>query len=1029
MQHHNDRDQAVTLGHIDAAITRLTRRYVVETVPLVATVWTTPERVPFAQRLAGVQRPVVEGEVWGRDWETGWFHLRGQVPAHWAGAWVAAWLDIEGEGLLFSGDGRAIQGITNGSVFDLAATRSAVDLFPRAAGGEVVDLWLEGAANPIMGIEPTGEHWAGGNAQRQADAVRYGSHVASVRRLRLARVDRAAWDLRWDMEVARDVLQSLAETSVRRARLMRALDAVASLLGRAPEDLAGAREILAPELAKPAHASAIPVRAVGHAHIDTAWLWPLAETQRKTARTFANQLALIDKYPDYVFGASAPQHYQWIKDQHPEIYARIKVAVAEGRWELQGGMWVECDCNLPSGESMVRQLIHGKNFFRDEFGVEVDNLWIPDVFGYAASLPQIMAQAGITAFLTQKISWNQYNTFPYNTFWWQGIDGTKLLTHFPPENTYNGQLKPQTLVAAQERFPEKAFAPELMSLFGIGDGGGGPREDMLERAKRLTNLEGCPPVRLGRACDFFANVRSVGDQLQTWVGELYLELHRGTLTTQAAVKKANRRLEHRLRELELLWTLRLDEYPIKAFDAIWKEMLTLQFHDIIPGSSINVVYRETNAAHNKLLAACDDLQARFAATLPPAEGVTFVNSLSTPFHGVVVLPAAFHGRVAVLAGQAIPTQVEGDETVALLEIPAFSAIYLVPGAKSAPSLVPGAKGAVVLDNDVVRVSINAEGRVIEATALGVGRNLLRGLGNVFTLYGDHPLRYDAWDIDHFYRDERIAEATCTVQDLGAGPVRHRVRISGRIGDSTIDQVVSLAAGARRVDFATTVDWRETHKMLRVAFPAAVQTDRASGEIQYGHVFRPTHENTLWDKARFEVPAQRWVDVSEPTAGLALLNESKYGHRLIDNVLDLALLRAPVSPDPDADQGIHHFVYSLMPHTGDVVTSAVMEEAGQLNQPPMVFAGRAGLPGPFPATVSGEGVELAVIKRAERENCVVIRLVETRGRRCLAKVHLPVAGTLVPCDLLEWHPGEATARSTCHELEFTPFQIKTFMLRA
>ena len=792
MTFHSESEERIYLTRIDQALARLRERYVTASVPLTVEVALPEGRPVFAARPTSGYRSIAEGEIWGKDWQTGWFHLTGVVPAEWAGQEVVVWVEIGGEGLLYTPQGKAVQGITNGSVlssWEAGMARPHALLFPACRGGEQVDLWLEGAANNMFGITPPTPE------RGREDPDRFGRQDSKVERLRLATVDTALRDLRWDMEILFDLCKALPRASVRRARILRALTRCCETLARDERAYASARATLAEVKAKPANASDIPVRAVGHAHIDTAWLWPLAETVRKTARTFASQLDLIERYPGYVFGASAPQHYAWMKEQYPEIYARVKQAVAKGAWEPQGGMWVEADCNLPSGESLVRQFIHGKNFFRDEFGWDVDNLWIPDVFGYAASLPQIMDKCGVTTFLTQKISWSQFNTFPFHTFWWQGIDGSRILTHFPPENNYNGGLWPAGLIQGQERFAEKAVVDEVMSLFGIGDGGGGPREDYLERGLRLRNLEGCPPVRFGKACDFFAALRKSEDELKTWVGELYLELHRGTLTTQAYVKKCNRRLEHRLRELEMLWAAApLTKYPAKDFDAIWKEVLTLQFHDVIPGSSINQVYRETHAAHDRLLARCDALQADFARARlqTDSQAVTYFNSLAEDFVGAVRLPDGFAGRAARLAdGTLAPTQAEDHGSTALLNIPAQGWITLFPA--EAPA-TPCVANGLVLENELVRFTFAADGRLTSAVDKSIGRELLAAPGNVLTLYHDRPCNWDAWDIDKFYKEERIADLAGTLEPLGSGPVRTRLRLTGRIGETTVTQVITLAEG-------------------------------------------------------------------------------------------------------------------------------------------------------------------------------------------------------------------------------------------
>lgn len=1025
MPYHLPAEERLYLQRIEQVCNRLRSRYITDSVTFTAEVAKlgAHERPLFKDKPAAGYAAIAEGDEWGRDWSSAWFHLRGTVPAAWAGREVVAWVEITGEGLIYDAQGKALQGITHGSVFDNVTGTSArpiMPLFKAAKGGEAVELWLEGAANMLFGIAPNGDPSA-------QDSNRFGGCVCRVNTLRLASVDAAAWDLRHDMDVLIDLLKGLPEQSVRRARLMRALTKCCEVLAKDEKAYATARAELAGVMAKRANASDIPVRAVGHAHIDTAWLWPLGETMRKTARTYASQLKLIEDYPGYVFGASAAQHHAWMKEQYPDIYSRVKAAVKAGTWELQGGMWVEADCNITGGESLVRQFLHGKNFFKDEFGVDVDNLWIPDVFGYAASMPQIMAKCGVTTFLTQKISWNQFNPFPYHTFQWQGIDGTKILTHFPPEDTYNSELTASSLIGGQGRFKEKDIVDEVMCLFGIGDGGGGPRAEHIERGRRLKDLEGSPPVRFGRACDFFDNLRKAAGEVRTWVGELYLELHRGTLTTQAYVKKCNRRLEQRLRELEMLWTIALPQYPVAKFDAIWKEVLTLQFHDIIPGSSINRVYKETNAAHDRLLAACDALQAELAAQIMAAdpEAATLFNSLSEEFVGAVRLPEWFAGRAATSAGKPVPCQVEDGATVALVRIPAQGFITLKPAAGAASAATAN---DLVLENELVRYQFAADGTLASAYDKQAKAELLRAPGNRMTLYHDRPCNWDAWDIDKFYQQERIADVVFQVERLGAGPVRSRLRLSGKVGDSAVTQIVSLEAGSRRLDFRTTVDWRERHRMLRVAFPAQVATDRAACEIQYGHLYRATHTNTSWDMAKFEVPAHRWVDLSAPDRGISLLNDSKYGHSIQGNSLDLNLLRAPTNPDPEADLGVHGFTYSIMVHPGDLLASGVIREAGRLNQPPVLFAGRAAPAAAVPATISGdEGVELAVVKRAEKAAQVVLRLVETRGVRSRATVKLAKPARLVACDIMEWKDGAASAAAAEHAVELAPFEIRTLKL--
>ncbi|KAH0533597.1 hypothetical protein FGG08_007646, partial [Glutinoglossum americanum] len=449
------------------------------------------------------------------------------------------------------------------------------------------------------------------------------------------------------------------------------------------------------------------------------------------------------------------------------------------------------------------------------------------------------------------------------------------------------------------------------------------------------------------------------------------------------------------------------------------------FHDIIPGSSIREVYQDTNKAHDRLLAACDALEAEFAAALPAEAGsVTLFNSLSEEFVGAVKLPASFAGRGAEVGGTAVATQVEDGAVVAQVRIPAQGFITVRPAGAPGASAANGA----TLENELVRYVFAADGTLTSAFDKTTGTELLKGPGNRVTLYHDRPLFWDAWDIDKFYKEERIADVAFTVEKLGAGAVRSRLRLSGKVGASTIEQIVTLEAGSRRLDFRTSVDWREKNRMLRVAFPAGLHAERASCEIQYGFLQRATHTNTSWDMAKFEVPAHRWVDISEADRGLALLNDCKYGYSIHQNVLDLALLRSPTNPDPVADQGAHSFTYSLLAHAGDLAAGGVVREAGRLNQPPVAFAGRGAPSTAIPVSIAGgQGVELAVVKRAEKAEQVVIRLVETRGMRSSATVRLAKPGRLVACDLLEWTDGAATVAAAEHRVELAPFEIRTYKL--
>jgi len=1028
---HNEREEKLYFQRVKNVRERLKLRLTSDHALLNAEHWVTEEPVPFSERLKGEYAPISEGDVWGTDWQCAWFKLTGTVPESWAGKRVVAQLQIGGEGLVFTPDGTAIQGITAGSLFtDRTFHRAWVPLFDEAHGGEAVELWVDAGCSSLFGIVPQQVTQGHYTDEHLGSPESSGSISAHAEQLRLVVFEQDVWALFMDLSVLIDLYDGLHATSVRRARILRALTRCADRLAQDENDIPGARDALSAVLASPANTSDLSVRAVGHAHIDTAWLWPLRETVRKCGRTFSTQLSLIQRYPGYVFGASAAQHYQYTKDHYPELFERVKQAIAENRWEVQGGMWIEADCNMPSGESLVRQLIHGKNFFRDEFGLDVDNLWIPDTFGYSAAMPQIMRQAGIDTFLTQKISWSQFNTFPHHTFFWQGIDGSKVLTHFPPENTYNSWLDPKPLIAAQERFVEKSFVDEIMSLFGIGDGGGGPREDMIDSGIRMHDLEGSPKVQFGMARDFFAGLKEHQEDLATWVGELYLEIHRGTLTTHAFVKRCNRMLERRLRELEILWTTRpVSDYPLPEFDRLWKAVLLHQFHDIIPGSSIRRVYDEAYATYRDLLAATDDLQLDFAesALRKDEDTVCLFNSLLISYRGSIMLPEGWEGADGALC------QSEHAGVSALVDIPPLSGLELRRvDSSDVQSAQPTSPDGLVLENEIVRYEFEPDGTISRILDKAVNREVLPSgcSGNVLSLYHDRSVHYDAWDVDKYYINERVQNAVVTsISKAASGSVRSGIRIEATVGQSTLVQTAWLLPGSKRIDFETEVDWKERHRMLRVSFPVDVAADAATFDIQFGHTRRATHANTSWDMARFEVAAHHYADLSDVDYGAALLNDCKYGYRVQDKILDLNLLRSPTWPDPEADQGTHRFTYAFLPHTGGHIECDVQAHAQQLNYPPVRFEGFGWDDLHVPVSIVSETVRLEALKRAEKEDVFVMRLVERAGRQGTVSVSFGGGtGELIETNLLEWEDTAPTPVADAVDLEFSPFQIRTFKLR-
>lgn len=1000
----------------------LQRDYIKEKIDFTAEHFVTDEPVSFADIANYRFKPVAIGDEWGRNWQCAWFRLNARVPENWAGEKVIARLNLGGEGLVFTADGTPLQGITDSSIFWASFLRDELPLYDEAAGGDNVELLVDAAANNYFGQTL--------NVHPRLDTKQpYGYSTGKVTYMELCVVDEEVRQLMLDIDVALSLLETYQEKSYRYRQIIMLINNAADIYKGERTNAGAARAFLKERFfSAKANSSALKVTAVGHAHIDTGWLWPVRETIRKCGRTFANQLALIKKYPGYVFGASQPQHYQFVKDRYPELYRKIKQAVADGSWELQGGMWVEADCNLISGESMIRQFLHGKNFFMDEFGFDVRNLWIPDVFGYSAAMPQIIKGTGCDYFITQKISWNIFNNFPHHTFIWRGIDGSEVLTHFPPENNYNAWVKPNELCAGQDRFSEADAVDEFISLFGIGDGGGGPREDHIERALRLGDLEGCPKVKMGRADEFLDRINRFRDELDVWAGELYLEKHQGTLTTQAQTKKANRKLEYLLKHVEFISScLPLADYPLGILDRLWKMLLINQFHDIIPGSSITRVYKEAQAQYDEMFAACGKLLDAAANRLfsQADDGMVLFNPLGCEYRGPVELPDGW--TAAVSGGRAVPCQNENGLVIAEACIPAYGFITLEKSDAVVENVASG--DDLILENELIRYEFDADGKLIHAYDKEAGHELISpdAPANVLSVYHDDPVEYDAWDVDLSYENQHVEDAkgVSAVKRVD-GALRQVIELEMKISNSTVRQRVILGQG-KRLDFHTEIEWDEAHRMLRAGFPVEVHATEATFDIQYGYIKRFAGRNTSWDVARYEVPAHRYVDISDSQYGVALLNDCKYGHKVFERTLSLTLLRSPKYPDFEADMGTHQFTYSLLPHVGGLIESNVINNAAILNQPPLRFVGFKTATTSLPCTLESAAISLETVKKAEKEDCLVIRLVETNGCRSTGILRFNRAfKTAVGTNLMEWTDEERFDISGGSlEVELKPFEIRTY----
>jgi alpha-mannosidase len=1030
----------VTEARIARAISLIQPRIHSDAVPLTVEAFHEQGEPSFPPRIpeTGFQS-FQPGEKWGPAWSTVWFRFTGSVPEGWAAKPANALIRLgsaAGEG--FTAEGMVWAGGT--PLRAINVNRAEVPLDAVSANGAISFL-VEAAANPSP------RTWLPYGDPEPPPAA----PLFTLEQAEIALFNAEAFALHQDLTVAHGAMLELPE-GPRRGQLLSACNDAVNLLDPAdPATYAPARAALRDVLAKRNGDTAHQISAVGHAHIDTAWLWPVRETIRKCARTFASQLAYMRDHPEYVFCCSQAQQYAWMKEYYPTIFAGIREAVARGQWEPVGSMWVEADCNIPSGESLVRQFLHGKNFFIDEFGIETRDCFLPDVFGYSAALPQILREAGVDSFLTQKISWNQFNTFPHHTFLWEGIDGTRVFSHFPPADDYNGKFAPAELAYSVRNFKEHDRATRSLYLYGYGDGGGGPTPEMLAAAERLMDFEGLPKVQLEKVSDFLAKAKADARDLPVWVGELYLELHRGTYTTQARNKKGNRKSEGLLREAEFFDVLAgRAAYQIRPgvvedhrapYDVIsrhattaagyleraWKLLLLDQFHDIIPGTSIARVYQDC---------VCD-----YAAIFQLAHGV-----LEPARHAVIERIDTGHAaspvivfNVASFARNEVVSLPDG--TPIHIDVPACG--YAVVDASehrpvasyAHPVEVIERSRVLAIDNGMIRVIIDRNtGHIRSIRDHRQDREVLApGHGNLFQLHSDLPNRYDAWDIDPFTMEtcEEI-EGVTDVAIAEQTELRASIRVERAFGSSSIVQHIILCAGSPRIDFDTDVEWQEEHKLLKVAFPVNVHSPRATYEIQFGNTERPTHFNTSWDIARFEVCAQRWADLSEGDYGVALLNDCKHGYDIHGNVMRLSLLRSPTAPDRTADRGHHEFVYSLLPHAGDFRKGCVIEQARALNMP-LHLVPAAPRKGALPQTqsffeVDRPGFFIEAVKHAEREETVIVRLCEHYGSRGAARLTttLPVKHAF-RADLLE--RSEEPVKCERGTIEFTvkPFELVTFKL--
>ena len=800
-----------------------------------------------------------------------------------------------------------------------------------------------------------------------------------------------------------------------------------------------ARAAIRPAMEAKNGSTAARFYAIGNAHLDLAWLWPMQETYRKTARTFAAQLRLIDLYPGYKFLQSQPASYEMCRKYYPELFERIRAAAKKGQWIPEGAMWVEPDTNMSGGEALIRQILYGKKYYKAVFDVDSEILWLPDTFGYTGALPQILKGTGVRYLVTQKIFWsyNEGEDFPYHYFNWRGIDGSEVISFLPTSYTY--QTDPRSLNEIWKSRRQLMDLDAFLVPFGYGDGGGGPSRDYIEFLERQKDLEGSPRTEMAGPNEFFHDMEKEGKPVNTWTGELYFTAHRGTYTSQAVIKKNNRKAELALRELELWGALALkyadEAFPSERSEALWKEVLLHQFHDILPGSGIARIYQETEKRMMAVLREAETLTDNARRALTEGENaVSVFNSLSFARTEAVTLPGRFADGAVTQDGTRVP--VECDRKTgrirALVSLPSMGSVTLYPAAASADlerkeAEVTETEDGFVLENALVRAVISKKGEVVSFVLKSSGREFAAAPMNRFRVFKDVPRMFDAWDIDSNYVLSEITDAVHLTAKASCSGLTAAVEVEGSLLGSRVRQVIRLSADSRRLEFDTVVDWKELHRLLKVSFPVDVYVEEGINEMQFGYVKRPTHRSRQYDKDRFEVCNHRYSALCDGSHGAAVLNDCKYGISMNGNALELTLLRASASPEMQADNRTHHFTYAFTAWEGSFEESDVLRDALALNVPAAVVPGKRTDHSAF--SVNKKSVIIDTVKPAEDGSAdLILRVYEAMNAPGNAKIRtdLPVKKAYI-CDMLENIQEELEITDGVLELPFRGFEIKTIRL--
>lgn len=1026
----------------------LMANYFVYDTEVLEGVWFRDGKFTYEQREEGTWLPFdTEHDTWGYADCYAWMKHSFTVPTRFAGRPVyyqilpqegKKWAWGSPQSLLYA-NGEALQG------FDSNHTRTR--LLDCAQGGEHYEMLLN--------------LYAGGRD--------YEGKIGT--RLRLLSVDDEVEKLYWHLRTPLEVANLKEPDELARIHLLQTLNEAVSLVSfHLPygedflESVREATAYLEKELYGKREMEAT-VSAVGHTHIDVAWLWRLRQTRDKTSRSFATVLKLMEEYPDYRFMSSQAQLYEFIRQEHPAIFARIRESVRQGRWEPEGGMWVEADTNLSSGESLVRQFLVGKRFFRNAFGADCKILWLPDVFGYSAALPQIMKQCGINYFMTTKISWNEYDKLPYDTFLWRGIDGSEVLTHFISTmdtvkeekdwiTTYNGDLNPSQVIGCWQRYQQKDLNRDVLFAFGHGDGGGGPTHGMLERGRRMhMGIEGCPKVEFQFARDYFDRLQkdiAGRKRLPRWVGELYFEHHRGTLTAQASAKRWNRRSEFLYHDLETLESLvnldHLSSYPSAALLEGWKVILLNQFHDILPGSSIREVYEDSQKQYEDLHRTGGRMLEKALQQASRRVGLArdsllLFNTLGFSRREVAEMQRPQHTGFLLRdpqSGAVLPWQKTFDGKIIFTspEVPAKGYCAISVEAGEQRQTTPLTATLREMHTPFFDLTFDEAMQIASLIDRRTGRSVApQGEPlNRLIVYEDRPFEHRAWNVQAYYTEKSwVLSDVSHAEVLECGPVRAVVLVERKFLHSVIRQYITAYAELDRIDIRNEIDWDDSYLLLKADFPVDVNAVKATFDIQFGNIERVTHENTLWDFAQFESCAHKWADLSDNSFGLAVLNDCKYGYSAKDGHIALTLLRSANDPQPKQDCTHHTFTYSLYPHAGPAAISRVVQEGYSLNCPLYTMFSNA-QKGAWPerfslACVDADNIILETVKRAEDSDALILRLYETWNRATDCSIRFGrLMEMAAQCDMMEENEALLQVEGNRLRLHFRPFEIKTLKVR-